>query len=245
MAVLLAGLDCKFEVAQENLVTPLDAEEDAEHGYGNVMRIIAGKYRRRKLQTNPGITTRPITDRVKESLFENIHQRVEGKRVADIFSGTGTIGLEALSRGATSVTFIEKDRKALELLRENVATLECKDETLVWPADVLRCSYRPKGERIDEFVPWEVVFFDPPYPMVRDIVPGKPLWTSMKRLAKPEATVENATLVFRTPKRAEFELPEEWMIDWSMTMSGMTIHICEKSSEFKPAPIEESTGGKT
>ncbi|WP_417848258.1 16S rRNA (guanine(966)-N(2))-methyltransferase RsmD [Thalassoglobus sp.] len=194
------------------------------------MRIIAGKYRRRKLQTNPGLTTRPITDRVKEALFENIHQRVEGKRVVDIFAGTGTIGLEALSRGATSVTFIEKDRKALQFLKENVATLDCKEDVLVWPADVLRCSYRPKGDRIADFVPWEVVFFDPPYQMVRDIIPEKPLWTSLKRLAKEESTAENATLVLRVPKRAEFELPEEWAVNWSMTMSGMTIHICEKTS---------------
>ncbi|MBT5019366.1 MAG: 16S rRNA (guanine(966)-N(2))-methyltransferase RsmD [Planctomicrobium sp.] len=195
------------------------------------MRIIAGKYRRRKIQTNPGMTTRPITDRVKESLFENIHQRIEGKRVADIFAGTGTIGFEALSRGASTVTFIEKDRTALALLKENVATLGCEEETLVWPADVLRCSYRPKGERVETFTPWEVIFFDPPYKMVPSILPGKPLWSSMKRLAKEDITTEDVTLVFRVPKRADFELPEEWKIDWSMTMSGMTVHICEKNSE--------------
>ena len=195
------------------------------------MRIIAGKYRRRKIQTNPGMTTRPITDRVKESLFENIHQRIEGKRVADIFAGTGTIGFEALSRGASTVTFIEKDRTALALLKENVATLGCEEETLVWPADVLRCSYRPKGERVETFTPWEVIFSDPPYKMVPSILPGKPLWSSMKRLAKEDITTEDVTLVFRVPKRADFELPEEWKIDWSMTMSGMTVHICEKNSE--------------
>ena len=121
------------------------------------MRIIAGRFRRRKLIANPGETTRPITDRVKEALFENIQKRVEGKRVADIFAGTGTIGLEALSRGAARVTFIEKDRIAVELLRENVAHLECQAETLIWPADVIRCSYRPKGERVDEFTPWDTV----------------------------------------------------------------------------------------
>lgn len=194
------------------------------------MRIISGKYRRRKLQTSPGMTTRPITSRVKESLFENIHKRIEGKRVADIFAGTGTIGLEALSRGAECVTFIEKDRVALELLRENVAHLGCQEETLIWPADVLRCSYRPKGEQAAPFIPWDVVFFDPPYNMVSKVFPGKTLWTSMKRLGKDEITTENATLVFRVPKHADFELPEPWKIDWSLTKSGMTIHICEKAT---------------
>ena len=194
------------------------------------MRIIAGKYRRRNLATNPGLTTRPITSRVKECLFENIEQRVVGKRVADIFAGTGTIGLEALSRGATSVMFIEKDRKALELLKENIEMLDCDEETLVWPADILRCSFRPKGEKAEDFVPLDTVFFDPPYKMVKDIVPGKPLWQSLKRMAREEASSPEATLVFRAPEHSEFELPPEWKIDWTLTMSHMTIHLCKKTA---------------
>ncbi|MGD9854019.1 MAG: RsmD family RNA methyltransferase, partial [Planctomycetaceae bacterium] len=67
------------------------------------MRIIAGKYRRRKLLTKPGLTTRPITDRAKEPLFERLESHLEGARVADVFAGTGTLGLESLSRGARSV----------------------------------------------------------------------------------------------------------------------------------------------
>lgn len=206
------------------------------------MRIIAGKFRRRKLQTNPGNTTRPITDRVKESLFENIHKRIEGRRVADIFAGTGTIGLEALSRGAESVTFIERDRVALELLKENVATLGCEDETLIWPADVLRCSYHPKGERASSFTPWGVVFFDPPYKMVPSIIPGKQLWSSLKRLAKEDVTTEDVSLVLRVPRRAEFILPDEWHSHWSMTKSGMTVHICGKTASTDTAmdrPVSE------
>ena len=84
------------------------------------MRIVAGKYRRRKLAAKQGTTTRPITDRVKVALFARLQNRLEGARVADIFSGTGTLGLEALSRGAASVVFIENDHRAWELLRENV-----------------------------------------------------------------------------------------------------------------------------
>ena len=192
------------------------------------MRIIAGKFRRRKLQTNPGLTTRPITDRMKEQLFERIHARFEGKRVADIFSGTGTIGLEVLSRGAQCVTFIEKDKKALELLRENVSVLDCADETLIWPADVVRCSYHPKGESAVQFVPWQIVFFDPPYKMVPKIIPGQPLWKSMKRLAKPDVTTEDCTLVLRVPARTDFEIPEEWESEWTISRTGMTIHVCRK-----------------
>ena len=99
------------------------------------MRIIAGEFRRRKLLASPGLTTRPITDRVKETLFERIGEDLVDRKVADIFAGTGSLGLEALSRGAKSVVFIESDRRGHELLRQNVATLGVEDRTLCWRTD--------------------------------------------------------------------------------------------------------------
>ena len=104
------------------------------------MRIIAGKYRRRKLHSNPGQTTRPITDFVKEVLFEWLGDTVKDKRVADIYSGTGSLGLEALSRGAASVVFIEQDRKAHELLKRNVESIGAEDTTLCWKTNALLSS---------------------------------------------------------------------------------------------------------
>lgn len=192
------------------------------------MRIISGRFRRRKLHTSPGQTTRPITDRVKECLFENILQRIEGRRIADLFSGTGTIGLEALSRGASRVTFIEKDRMALALLRENIEMLGCRDETLVWSADMFRCSFRPKGERSVEFSPFDVIFFDPPYRMVSSIVPKKPLWQAIERLARDDVSSPGAALILRTPQYADFELPDAWSVQWTLQLSGMEMHLCEK-----------------
>ncbi len=109
------------------------------------MQIIAGKYRHRKLQTSPGETTRPITARVKVALFDRLQPLLEDARVADVFAGTGTIGLEALSRGARSVVFIESDLVAVELLRSNIATLKAEEETLCWATDASKCSFRPKG----------------------------------------------------------------------------------------------------
>lgn len=200
------------------------------------MRIIAGKFRRRLLQTSPGEVTRPITDRVKETLFENISNRFLGKRVADIFAGTGTIGLEALSRGAACVTFIERDKVALQLLRENVEALKCEDETLIWPADVLRCSFRPKGKKAPGFAPFDAIFFDPPYKMVPAMKEGSPLWLALSRLARPDVSSPQATLVLRVPERAEYDLPPQWKVDWTLEMSNMEILLCHRAEE-EEAPV--------
>lgn len=196
------------------------------------MRIVAGRLRRRKLLTNPGLVTRPITDRAKEVLFERLGV-FDGERVADLFAGTGTIGLEALSRGAGSVVFVERDHNAHNLLRENVVALGVEDETLCWRADFLRCSFRPKGDG-ERFVPFDVVFCDPPYRMVADILPGTPFTRSLERLARDEVTTPDAVLVLRTPDDAAFELPEVWSPEDRIEVSTMTFHVLRRSGTTGP-----------
>ena len=190
------------------------------------MRIVAGRFRRRKLLTNPGLVTRPISDRVKEILFERLSDDLIDARVADVFAGTGTLGLEALSRGAQSVVFVESDRKAHELLVANVAKLGVESETLCWRADVMRCSYRPKG--VVDFLPYDVVFFDPPYRLVPYIKPGDSLYKSLERLARSDVSSPESLLVFRTPEDAEFTLPEIWNIESRLDVSSMNIHLAHK-----------------
>lgn len=191
------------------------------------MRIVAGRFRRRKLLTNPGTTTRPITDRVKEVLFERLSAVLEDARVADVFAGTGTLGLEALSRGAKSVVFIEQDHSAHELLSANVEKLAVESETLCWRADVMRCSFRPKG--VEAFLPYDVIFFDPPYRMVSYIKPGDSLYKSLERLARSDVSAADALMVFRTPEDAEFTLPATWTIESTLDISRMHIHMVRKS----------------
>lgn len=198
------------------------------------MRIVAGKYRRRKLQSNPGRTTRPITDRVKEILFERLGGELDGERVADVFSGTGTIGLEALSRGASSVVFIENDRKAVDLLRQNVSMLEADDVTLCWPTDVLRCSFRPKN--VDHLLPFDLVFFDPPYKMIADIQPGSKLSASLERLARDNVTSPDALLILRASEGEEFTAPDCWTPRRKLTLSRMDIHIFDKHPPDNDSP---------
>ncbi len=184
------------------------------------MRIIAGRFRHRTLRTRPGLSTRPITDRVKETLFARIEPLLPGAKVADVFAGTGTLGLEALSRGAERVVFLEQDRQALELLRENIRHLKVEAETLIWPADVLRCSFRP--QRAEEFLPFDVIFFDPPYRLAPEIRAGSPLYRALERLGN-RASAPEAVLLVRTPQHTDIDLPPLWQQEGVLTMSNMAI----------------------
>ena len=128
------------------------------------MRIISGQYRRRKLHSPPeGAITRPFPDMVKEAMFNLLRGHFEGEAVLDCFAGTGTVGLEAASRGASRVVCIERDRRVTKVLEKNIEMLGAEEIVEVVAGDALgptaihRC---PK--------PVHIIFFDPPYAMVLD-----------------------------------------------------------------------------
>jgi 16S rRNA (guanine966-N2)-methyltransferase len=199
------------------------------------VRVIAGEFRHRRLLANPGLTTRPITDRVKETLFEKTQDLLVGRRIADVFAGTGSLGLEALSRGASSVVFLENDRKAFELLQQNVAALKVEDRTLCWRTDALKSSFRPKG--VDEFLPFDAVFFDPPYRLAANLEPESPMGKALVRLARESVTAESAMLFFRVPRGERIECPPCWERDTAHAISSMEIHIFRKAPTTpEPSP---------
>lgn len=120
------------------------------------MRIIAGVWRGRPLLAPPGQATRPTSDRAREALFGMLQSRLgsfEGLAVADLFAGTGALGLEALSRGAAHCTFAETDRAALDALKRNVAALGAQDRVDIRPQDATRLAGGP----------YHLAFLDPPY----------------------------------------------------------------------------------
>jgi len=125
------------------------------------MRVIGGEAKGRRLHSPVGKATRPLTDRVRESLFSALAARVPGARVLDLFAGTGSIGLEALSRGAASAVFVESNRVALEALRRNLDAVGLGG--LVVAGTVEQHVDRLEG-------PFDLVFVDPPYPMSDDDV---------------------------------------------------------------------------
>jgi 16S rRNA (guanine(966)-N(2))-methyltransferase RsmD len=123
------------------------------------VRIIGGEARGRRLVSPPGKATRPPLDRVRESVFAILGGGFEGGRVLDLFAGSGAFGLEALSRGARFVLFVEKSPAALAALRRNLTNLGFGSRSEVLRADALAAP------RLAETQPWSLVFLDPPFTM--------------------------------------------------------------------------------
>ena len=117
------------------------------------MRVITGTAGGRKLKSPDGDAIRPTTDHVKQAMFNILQFDLEGRRVLDLFGGTGQLGIEALSRGAREVVFTDSSRTAVQLIRENLK--RCSLQGTVIQTDVLR--YLQRGEKFD------VIFIDPPY----------------------------------------------------------------------------------
>ena len=122
------------------------------------MRIIAGEWKRRQLKAPPGDATRPTADRTRETLFSMLASRLgsfEGLSVADLFAGSGALGLEALSRGAASCLFVEQDAAAIRSLRDNIAALRAQSRCTVSAGSVMALGPAK--------TPHDLVLLDPPY----------------------------------------------------------------------------------
>ncbi len=166
------------------------------------MKILAGKYRGRSLLPPKGRgTTRPITGMAKKSLFGMLGESLAGASVVDLFCGTGTLGLEAMSRGAETCCFADRDRLALERLTRNIETLDVDDSCTIWRGDIVaKLGYWLKNltGQID------LAFVDPPYSSSRQWS-----WEKMeKKIFAPIANrlAENGTVVVRTDNLAK--MPE-------------------------------------
>ena len=123
------------------------------------MRVIAGKARRLPLKTIDGLDTRPTTDRIKETLFNMLQQEIPGSLVLDLFSGSGGIGIEALSRGAKEAYFVENNKKAAACIRANLEFTKLKEDAVV-----MECDYLTALHRLEEKgILFDLIFLDPPY----------------------------------------------------------------------------------
>ena len=160
------------------------------------MRIIAGRWRRRRLPVAASGRLRPTPDRVRETLFNWLGDAVEGARCLDLFAGTGALGFEAASRGARSVVMVERDREAAVALGQSVRLLDA-DNVEVVRADALAWSPLA-GDRFD------IVFLDPPYD-------GPAPEASLARLVAGDALADRCLVYLETDRDpAALDLPPQW-----------------------------------
>jgi 16S rRNA (guanine(966)-N(2))-methyltransferase RsmD len=164
------------------------------------MRIIAGEHRGRHLLAPASDATRPITDRAKQSIFDILSPTIEGAAVYDCFAGTGSMGLECLSRGAKFATFFEMDRSAVKLLKQNIKALNVERQSRIVPGDLF--AWFDNEKRATEQI--DLIFLDPPYRLLRE----KP--EELQKLAGIVAARELAEcgrVVFRHAVEDKLELP--------------------------------------
>lgn len=123
------------------------------------MRVIAGTARRLTLKTIKGMDTRPTTDRIKETLFNMLQNDIAGCRFLDLFSGSGAIGIEALSRGAENAVFVENAKEAVQCIRDNLRSVKLADSSMVIESNVFTAIPMLEGKKMQ----FDIVFMDPPY----------------------------------------------------------------------------------
>lgn len=123
------------------------------------MRVIAGTAKRLQLKTVKGDNTRPTTDRIKETLFNMLQNDIEGCRFLDLFSGSGAIGIEALSRGAKEAVFVENNKEAINCIKENLIFTKFVNSGIVMSYDVMTAISMLEGRNAK----FDIVFMDPPY----------------------------------------------------------------------------------
>lgn len=188
------------------------------------VRIVAGRFRGRRIASPPTDATRPLLDRVREALFSTLGDKVEGARVLDLFAGTGSFGLEALSRGASFARFIERDTATRRVLAENVEALGVGVEVEVQGGDALAVRARETPGRFTEDPPEEgaapapsveptaerwidLALVDPPYPLWKELAQRQRILAALTDMVTRRAA-PGAVIVLHTHPRdvAEREL---------------------------------------
>ncbi len=191
------------------------------------MRVVGGKARGMRLLSVPGEGTRPITDRVKTALFGVLGERVQGARVLDLFAGTGSVGIEALSRGAARVVFVDRSPKALRVLRENLRRTRLEEGAEVVLDDAFR--YLSRTEE-----PFDLIYVAPPQ--------YRGLWKEALLALEGSSALAPGSEVIVQIHPKEFEdlnLARLRLVD--QRKYGSTLLCFYRSCEADPLPIRRKT----
>lgn len=163
----------------------------------NTLRIIGGQWRGRKLSFVGADGLRPTGDRIRETLFNWLQADIAGANCLDLFSGSGALGLEALSRGAKTALLIEKNTTAASQIKTHLSTLP-DNQGKILQRDTLDFLSTPTGERFD------VVFIDPPF--------QDQLWDQVFQQLEPHWLNEGAAIYIEAPKRQVLNIPVNWLL---------------------------------
>lgn len=173
------------------------------------MRVVSGSAGGRRIMVPDGTTTRPTTDRVREAVFNSLYSldAIEGASVLDLFAGSGAMGIEALSRGAASATFVESDRRVIEVLRDNLDTLGFDEVSTVVLADGV--GY------LDRAGPFDLVILDPPYAFEG--------WVDLL------GRVDAGTVVIESDR--EIEVPLHWEVHRARRYSATVVTLATATAQ--------------
>jgi 16S rRNA (guanine(966)-N(2))-methyltransferase RsmD len=177
------------------------------------MRIVAGRFRGLRLQAPAGRVIRPTADRVREALFSIVASRARGARVLDLFAGTGALGLEALSRGAAQVTFVDQGSEAIRIIRANIQRLGVTEQVEVLQGDAVRVVKRLAGRKLL----FDLLFMDPPY--------GKGLVEMTLPHLGGVATSGALLVIERSSREPAPESSVEWLHETSRTYGDTSISL--------------------
>ena len=159
-----------------------------------MIRVIGGKYKGKRLKKVPGTVVRTMPDKLKESLFSIIQEDVRGSVFLDGFAGSGSVGIEALSRGAEKIVFIDEYYPAIKVIKTNIAKVDAEESVRVFHKEFNRGVIQLSNEKMK----FDMIFLDPPYRLLEE---RNPLKVIMKR----EILAENGKIILRKFYKTKFE----------------------------------------
>lgn len=168
------------------------------------MRISGGTHRGRVLKVPPGRDVRPASDMIRQALFNILGERIQGASVLDLFAGTGSLGIEALSRGASRVVFVERDREVANYIRDNSSEIGMADHVRVLSFDILTATSRLRSAG----GPFDFVFVAPPYPMMLAVTPTFGVGALVESLFTDAIVAPGAVVMLQHDR--QMPLADEW-----------------------------------
>lgn len=174
------------------------------------MRVIAGSAKRLQLKTLEGFDTRPTTDRIKETLFNIIQPNLLDAKFLDLYSGSGGIGIEALSRGAKETIFVEQNPKAMNIIKENLEYTKLKDSARLMASDALTALHKLNGEK-----KFDYIFMDPPYNQELEK-------KALEYIAEADLLEEHGMIIVEASKETDFSYLDDWGLTITKTKTYKT-----------------------